>query len=188
MSAPVSVPSKSAVRVRATKERKKQRVRSRDIPSQPVVNAPSNDARVSSIELQRNAVARGGAQEMYGHEDFASCYGASSDRETVVKQPSLHCNGKIVQLIGGEEVGPPLRPSMHLRLPPQKEPSDSAYSSVASTPSSNSQQRGLSEARFDKDDRSSVTSDSGVSTATLDTLCNSDNDDTQADDHMDTGN
>ena len=167
---------------------RKPRVRSRDIPSQPVVNAPTNDVHVSSIESQRNAVARGGAQEMYGHEDLASCYGASSDGKTVVKQPSLHCNGKIVQLVGGKEVGPPLQRSMHLRLPPQKEPGDSAYSSVASTPSSSSQQRELSEAQFDKDDHSSVTSDSGVSTATLDTLCNSDSDDTQADDHMDTGN
>ena len=188
VSAPVSVPSKNTVRVKATKERKKQRVRSRDIPPQPVVNAPSNDARVSRIESQQNAVARGGAQEMCGHEDLASCYGVSSDGNTIVKQPSLHRSDEIVQLIGGKEVGPPLHRSMHLPLPPQKEPSDSAYSSIASTPSSSSQQRGLSEARFDKDDRSSVTSDSGVSTATLDTLCNSDSDDTQADDHMDIGN
>ena len=45
------------------------------------------------------------------------------------------------------------------------------YSSVASTPSSSSQQGGLSVAQSDKDDSSSITSDSGVSTTSFDTLC-----------------
>ena len=134
VSIPVSLAS--AIPVNGTTEPTKQSVRSRDIPLQPVVNAPTSDVRASSTESQEYyTVARGGAQEMYGHEDFASSYGISGDGNSAVRQPSLHLNWEIRELIGGKEVGPPLQPSMHLRLPPQKEPGDSGYSSFASTPS-----------------------------------------------------
>ncbi len=164
VSKPVPVRS-TPVAVKASKSRKAQKISSSAVPTQRVVNAPS-----CSAVVNRQAIATDGAKVMHGREDYCSSVGMSGDG-TTIKQPSLHIRGQITQLIAGKEVGPPLNPSMHISLPPKGEPSDdhdSGYPSIASTPMSGSPEPSI--AATDKDD-ASVFSDSGVSTATNDTLC-----------------
>ncbi len=131
-----SVPVRSTpVGVKGSMSRKAQKIPSSAVPTQRVVNAPSSSAHVNSP-----VIAMGGAQLMHGRQDASSSVGMSRDG-TTIKQPSLHAHGLITQLIGGEEVGPPLNLSMHLSLPPKAEASgncDSGYSSIASTPVSGS--------------------------------------------------
>ncbi len=165
-----SAPVQTPVAMKASKKRKAKKTPSSDVPAQPVVNAPSSSALVNEP-----AIATGGAQVMHGREDACSSVGMSRDGMTT-EQSSLHIRGQIKQFIAGNEVGPRLNPSIHLPLPPKGEPSDnrdSGRSSLASTPMFGSRESSIA---TDKDDSSSVISDSGVSTATNDTLCNSDSD------------
>ncbi len=158
---PVPVRS-TPVTVKASKNRKAQKIYTPAVhPTQDVVNAPTTSARVNT-----QAVATGGAQWMHGREDSYSSVGMSRDG-TTIKQPSLHIHGQITQLIAGKEFGPPLSLSMHLRLPPKEESSydhDSGCSSLARTPMFGSRESLIAAAK-DKDDSSSIFSDSGVSTA-----------------------
>ncbi len=125
------------VEVKARKNRKPIKIPSSAIPKQHVVNAPSSSAHVKRHDID---IATDGAKVMHGQADLCSSVGMSRDG-TTIKQPSLHTHGVLTRFINENEVGALLSESIQLCLPPKAEPSgnrDSRYSSIASTPVSNS--------------------------------------------------
>ncbi len=161
----------SCIKVPATNSKNKMNVSSRDVPLQPVVNAPSSSAQVSTLGT---AVATGGgsASKVYGFEASSSSSGMSKDG-TKITQPSLSVRHTITQLVEGEEVGFSLDVNMQIPLPPKAESasSDSAYTSTCSTPSFHSRESSV--IALDKDDSASTVSDSGLSSsATMDSDSN----------------
>ena len=170
----------AVINVSPTIKRKRMHRASSSVDSTPVVNVPSCEIRVSSIESQQNSDAGEGAREMCGY--CASSYREWDKMESILKRPS---NREIGESVNGKEVVPSLKSLMHLHLPPRRD-CDSAFSSLVSSPNISSQERELSS---DIGYRCSFGSDSGVSTATLDTpYYNSDSNETLADDAVEAEN
>ncbi|XP_064390193.1 uncharacterized protein LOC135338103 [Halichondria panicea] len=145
-------------------------------PKPKATFAPPSDVSVTTP----NSKFRNGMRKAAGMKSAAGIIDSASHSISTEDGGQILAERKEVETHISVGVGPPF---MDLSLPPKGEPSDgrdSGRSSFVSTPMSESRESSI--AATDKDDSSSVFSDSGVSTATNDTLCSHDSDTTLGDD------